>query len=190
MLVARLMKRLGLFLLFIPLAILACGVFGALHDQISYSVSSEYFTKFKFRQFGLIDPAIPDRVRALEVGFLASWWMGISLGILCGSAGFIQRTPALMWSALNFSLLVAIGTTAVAAFAGLAYGWEQTREIDITTYRGWFVPPNVVNLRRFPCAGYMHNAAYFGGGFSIVMVWLLNIAFRRLGKSASDEDIP
>jgi len=100
------MKKIGTFLLFLPAAMLAAGLFGIIHDEISYSVSNEYFTKFKFIQFRLLDTNLPDRFRAAEVGFLASWWMGIPLGILCGSAGFIQRSPSLMRHALIWSLLV------------------------------------------------------------------------------------
>ncbi len=84
------MAKFGAFLLFIPLAILTAGAFGAPHDQISFTVSPEYFTKFKFHQFGLLDGSISKRLRAAEVGFLASWWMVIPLGPLVGSAGFIQ----------------------------------------------------------------------------------------------------
>jgi hypothetical protein len=180
------MKRLALFLVFVPLAILASGLFGALHDQISYSVSSEYFTKFKFLQFHLLNPDIPERVRVLTVGFLATWWMGIPLGVLCGLAGVIQRSPALMWRALMFSLGIAVATTLVTAFVGLGYGWEQTQDIDITAYRGWFIPPNVTDLRRFLCAGYMHNAAYIGGALSIASVWIFNITFRAITISQSE----
>jgi hypothetical protein len=87
------MQRVGVYLLFLPAAVLVAGLFGIIHDQISYSVSPEYFTKFKFIQFHLLDVDLPDRARAAMVGFLASWWMGIPLGILCGAAGFVQRSP-------------------------------------------------------------------------------------------------
>jgi hypothetical protein len=87
------MYRLQSFVLFMVLALLTAGIFGALHDQISYTVSHEYFTRFKFFQFGLLDPAVPERLRAAQVGFLASWWMGIPLGLLAGVAGFMHRDP-------------------------------------------------------------------------------------------------
>jgi hypothetical protein len=65
------MKQIGIFLLFLPAAMLVAGLFGIIHDEISYSVSNEYFTKFKFIQFGLLDVNLPDRFRAGVVGFLA-----------------------------------------------------------------------------------------------------------------------
>jgi hypothetical protein len=43
---------------------LVAGLFGIIHDEISYSVSNEYFTKFKFIQFRLLDTNLPDRFRA------------------------------------------------------------------------------------------------------------------------------
>lgn len=179
------MKRLAIFVIFIPLAMIAAGLFGALHDQISYSVSPEYFTKFKFLQFRLLDPDIPERVRASIVGFLASWWMGIPLGILCGLAGLIQRTPALMWWALVLSLLLSVVITMVTALAGLGYGWVQTQNFELADYRGWFIPSEVSAMRAFLCAGYMHNAAYLGGVLSVVAVWIFNIAFRRFTAASA-----
>ena len=173
-----LLKKIGIFLLFLPAAVLAAGLFGIVHDQISYSVSNEYFTKFKFIQFRLLDPGVPERIRAAEVGFLASWWMGIPLGILCGSAGFIQRSSTLMSRALAQTLIIVAIFTMLVALAGLAYGWEQTATIDLNNYRGWFIPRDVKEIRRFLCAGYMHNSAYLGGVLSIVIAWLFHLTFR------------
>ena len=178
------MTKLGLFLLFLPAAMLAAGLFGIVHDQISYTVSSEYFTRFKFIQFGLADAFLPERVRAGLVGFLASWWMGIPLGLLCGAAGFMQRTPALMQRALLWSLPLIAGFTLAVALAGLAYGWAETASIDRASYGGWFIPPGVEDLRRFLCAGYMHNAAYLGGALSIPAAWLFHFAFRAYNPLA------
>jgi hypothetical protein len=44
------------------LAVAACllaGVYGILHDQLTYTISPEYNTKFKFYQFGLLDEGMP-----------------------------------------------------------------------------------------------------------------------------------
>lgn len=50
------MRKLAAFATFLVLAICPAAIFGMLHDQISYTVSSEYYTKFKFIQFDLLDP--------------------------------------------------------------------------------------------------------------------------------------
>jgi len=170
--------RLSAFAQFLVLAILAAALFGAVHDQISYTVSHEYFTKFKFHQFGLLDPAVPERVRAAIVGVLASWWMGIPVGILCGAASFIQRTGSAMRRALYQTLPVVLGFALLFALAGLVYGFFQTSTFNLANYPGWFVPTGLENPRRFICAGYMHNSAYIGGALGIPVAWLFNIWFR------------
>ena len=42
-------------------AVLA-GIYGAVHDQISYTISDEYFTKLKFPQFWYANFGFPPRV--------------------------------------------------------------------------------------------------------------------------------
>jgi hypothetical protein len=172
------MARFLTFALFLVLAILSAGVFGALHDQISYTVSHEYFTRFKFPMFNLLDASIPERVRAAEVGFLATWWMGIPLGLLTGAAGFMHRNAGHMRRALLWSLPVIVGFTLLFALAGLSYGYLQTRTIDPSAYSGWYTPAGVEHLRRYLCAGYMHNAAYLGGVAAIPVAWAFHFAFK------------
>ena len=74
-------QKILVYLVFIAVAIVAAGLYGVLHNQISYTVSPEYFTRFKFVQFGLTELELPERVRASMVGFQASWWMGIPIGM-------------------------------------------------------------------------------------------------------------
>lgn len=173
------MTKTSLFILYVLLAFLVAGVFGAVHDQISYTVSHEYYTQFKFVQFGLLDANIPERLRAAEVGFLASWWMGWPLGIFTGIAGVIQKDVTQMRRALLWSLPVIAAFTLAFALCGLAYGYFQTAHMDPAAYHGWYFPTGLEQPRRFLCAGYMHNAAYLGGWFAIPFAWIFHILFRQ-----------
>src|SRR6266571_2624158 len=143
-----LMKKLLIYVLLVVLAVLLAAFYGIIHNQISYSVSSEYFTKFKFRQFGFVDTPLPERVRALMVGFLASWWMGIPIGLLVGAAGFMHRGPRRMFKVSLWSFGVVAVVTLLFGLCGLFYGYLQTTTINISEYGGWFIPKDVVNLRR------------------------------------------
>lgn len=167
------------FLSYIALALLVAGLFGAVHNQISYTVSHEYFTRFKFLQFSLLDSAVPERLRAAEVGFLASWWMGLPLGFLSGLAGFIHRDPMRMRNMLLWSLIAISAFTLGFALCGLVYGYIQTRHYDLLSYQGWFIPKGLMHTRSFLCAGYMHNSAYIGGVLAIPATWLFNVLFRH-----------
>ena len=178
------MKKLLVFLFLMIVAVLVAGAYGALHNQISYTVSSEYFTKFKFRQFGLLESALPERVRASAVGFFASWWMGIPIGVLVGGAGFIHRgNRRMLWVSLWAFLVVALFALFVG-LVGLLYGFSQTASIDLGDYDGWHVPPDVQDLRRFLCAGYMHNASYLGGALAVVAAWIFHLVVRMRTSSS------
>jgi hypothetical protein len=172
-------QRLFVLWLFIGAAVVAAGLFGALHNQISYSVSAEYFTKFKFLQFQLLDASVPERLRAAEVGFLASWWMGLLLGPIVGIVGFAHRTPTSMQRGLMLSLPVILGCVALAAVVGLVVGYVSTSGPALELDAGWFVPPGLGNPRAFVCAGYMHNASYIGAVAAVPVAWAFNLLLRR-----------
>ena len=56
---------------------LIAGGFGILHDQVTFTISPEYFTRMKFDQFHAADFGFPRRVFVAEIGFLAIWWVGL-----------------------------------------------------------------------------------------------------------------
>lgn len=171
-------KKFLVYLLIVFLAVLFAGLYGAAHNQISYTVAPEYFTKFKFQQFGLSDLPLPNRARASIVGFFASWWMGIPIGLLVGAAGFIHPGHYRMLTVSLWSLIVTVAFTLLFGLCGLLYGYVQTRDVDVADYRGWFIPADVTDLRRFLCAGYMHNSSYLGGVIAIFVAWAFHIIVR------------
>ena len=177
-------KKFAVYALFVVLAVIVSGVYGMAHDQISYAVSSEYFTRFKFRQFDLVDTPLPNRVRAAMVGFLATWWMGVPVGMFVGLAGFIHRGARRMLRVLLGSMLVAVVFTLLFGLCGLLYGYFQTAHIDLADYRGWFIPDGLIDLRRYLCVGYMHNASYLGGSLSIFVAWAFHAVARVKQRSS------
>jgi len=172
------LKRLIVYGLLVVLAVLVAGFYGVVHNQISYTVSPEYFTKFKFRQFGFVHTPLPGRVRAAMVGFLAAWWMGIPIGLLVNAAGFVHRGHRRMFRFSLWSLGIMVAFTLLFGLCGLLYGYFKTDSINLADYRGWFIPDDVVNLRRFLCAGYMHNSSYLGGVLGIVAGWIFQVAIK------------
>lgn len=141
---------------------LIAGIYGALHDQISFTVSSEYFTKFKYIQFGLDGSMLPDRVKASIIGFLATWWMGIPIGLFVGAFGFLHKTGKTMF----IRSVKAFGVTALIALligvCGLMYGWLFASH-ELSDYPRWFIPENLNANKNYISVGYMHNFSYLGG---------------------------
>ena len=159
----------------LPAFLVACmavaGVFGILHDQISFSVSPEYYTHFKFRQFHLLDLDWPDRVRAGMVGFMACWWMGIPLGIALFTAAWRKPTLLSMRHAMWSSLPIMMGVTLAVSLLGLAWGWWHVTLQPRELWPRWYIPAGVQDARAFVAVGCMHAAAYAGGVLSVPVAW-------------------
>jgi hypothetical protein len=179
--------RFLIYLVLIVSAMLISGLYGALHDQISFTISSEYFTKFKYIQFGFVDSALPDRVKAANIGFLATWWMGIPIGLFVGSFGFLHRSSKAMFvhsvSAFGVVALVAL----LVGLGGLFYGWFFASH-QVSDYRGWFIPPELVKPRNFLAVGHMHNFSYLGGVVGLCAGILFQFIVRK-PEPDSDQSI-
>jgi hypothetical protein len=172
---SRLGRKLVIFLAIVAVSPLVAGTYGAIHNQFSYTVSSEYFTAFKFVQFDLLDSPLPDRVRASIVGFRASWWMGPALGILISLAAFVHREPREMLHAGVRAYAVTIAVTALVGLVALLIGIASTKPLRLEDYAYWYVPSGLLHPRRFLCAGYMHNGAYLGSVVGVVVAWIDNV---------------
>lgn len=167
------MKKFLSFLLIIICACIFAGIYGVIHDQLTYSISPEYYTKFKFYQFGLIDEGVEavmpnPRMMVSIVGFLATWWMGIPIGMMFGALSIIQSD----WKTMLKNSLVAFLITTIVAFvvglSGLTYGYFVLSEEPRDSFVRWFIPSNLADFRSFISVGSMHNFSYLGGLIGMV----------------------
>lgn len=168
-----------------PLLVLGCliaGTYGALHDQISYTASPDYFHAFKFIQFR-ISPHLQDRLGAAIVGWTATWWMGPIIGVPLLVVGLI--IPG--WRAYLRCVLTAYGVAALTALligvGALAAAYATLTPDNLPA----FAFPEGVNDRvAFARVGIMHNFSYFGGGVGMLtglayLIW----ARWRMGRSTA-----
>jgi hypothetical protein len=159
------------FLTLIILIIISClmaGVYGILHDQLTYTISPEYYTKFKFLQFGLIDVGseaiLPNpRLQVSVVGFLATWWMGLPVGIFLGLTGLLHDGWKNMFKVTLQAYLITITIAFITGLVGLAYGVIFLTEKPRSHFANWFIPENLVDFKNFITVGSMHNFSYIGG---------------------------
>jgi len=157
------------------------GLYGALHDQLSYTIAPEYFTRFKYDQFGF-EPAWfgGHRPTVAVIGFLATWWVGALISLFLGGTGLLQPDASSMRMAIARGVVITLTVAAVCALAGLAYGWFF---LDGQP-QGWFLPTGVSDPRAFWSVGSMHNASY-GGGVLGLMIALTDMEWRRNKRKAA-----
>ncbi len=170
------MKRGFIFLLAMVLIPLMAGLYGALHDQLSFTVSPEYFTRFKYEQFGF-EPVWfgGHRQTVAVIGFLATWWVGLFIAVFLAPLGFLFKDPVRMRQELQRAIAITLGTAAVCGLLGLGYGLLF---IDHTPV-GWYVPESLLDEHAFLAVGSMHNMSYLGGVLGLclavsVLVWRRN----------------
>jgi hypothetical protein len=142
------------------------GCYGMVHDQITYSISAEYFTKLKFKQFHYADFGWPPRAFVAEVGFLATWWVGLFAGWFIGRVAVprLPRERVSRYCANAFAIMFVFA--ALGTLMGLVLGLIHGQ--DFSAWEPIAYPLNVENMPAFVRVAYIHNASYGGGLIGLV----------------------
>jgi hypothetical protein len=175
------MGKLPLFPLLLAAGCVVSGVYGAAHDQISYTVSPDYFHHLKFRQFD-VPGYLHHRLGAALVGWHATWWMGLFIGIPLLTVGLVLPDARAYWTRSLVAFGVVAVTALVVGLGGLAYAYQTvTTPADFP----WGYPAGVTDEVGFARVGVMHNFSYLGGFLGILTgsAYLL-VARRRLARRA------
>ncbi|MCA9016010.1 MAG: hypothetical protein KDA77_11820 [Planctomycetaceae bacterium] len=155
-------RKIGVYFGMLIFAAFVAGLYGVIHDQISYTISPEYFTQFKFKQFRIPWGEQFPRLGAACVGFMATWWMGILVCLPLGLFGFRFSTPREMAQFLAKSFVIVILVALTTGLLGLAIAYSIVNEETVGKYLQ-VVRPRVTDPIQFIRVGFMHNASYLGG---------------------------
>jgi hypothetical protein len=150
------------------------GCYGALHDQVSYAISPEYFTKLKFRQFSYADFGWPPRLFAAEVGFLATWWVGLLAGWFVARAGLAEMPVAERWPCTVRSFAIFLTVAPAAGLTGALLGVMMTGDGNLGAWYYWRQELGIEDLRAFIIVAYLHAAGYMGAlvGLGLAIVYV------------------
>lgn len=171
------MSKVTVFLLGIAGSVAVASLFGALHDQITYTISPEYYTALKFPQFGLVpdvEAGVVDlRLRVALVGVLATWWVGLGLGAVLAALALIQRDGRAMARVLVTGAAIVVVVATAAAIGGWAlWPWFVAQGLEVPT------PRAVIDRAAFGRVGVIHTFSYLGGAAGGVMAALFGLIYR------------
>lgn len=170
------MKKFLVLLLIVVVTPLIAGLYGILHDQFTYTISPEYFTKFKYKQFGF-EPAWfgGHRQTVAVIGFLATWWTGLFIGLIHGLVGLIHKNHNAMLKNIFKAIFITLVVTILTGLIGLTLGKFYFAAAGVN----WWLPEDLTDRKNFIAVGSMHNFSYLGGLIGLGV----GIAFQIIWKS-------
>ena len=148
---------------------LLAGLYGAIHDEITYSLSEEYFTRLKFQQFRGADFGLHPRIFVAEIGFLATWWVGFAAAWFMARVSVPSRPTA---AAIRLTLrgcIVMFLCTLTAGIIGCILGSIRAASGDFSAWRPLALSHGIEQIDRFVVVAYIHNAGYLGGLLGLIL---------------------
>jgi hypothetical protein len=149
------MEALGIVLLCVG----AAAIYGILHDQVTARVCVEYFTVGHVRIFDTTDPTL----LGLGWGILATWWVGLLLGIALAFAARSGTRPKTSVRSLMRPVgVVLMAMAATSLVAGLVGGWlAHAGMVTLAGPLADAIPPD--RHARFIADLWAHSASYLAG---------------------------
>ena len=156
----------------ILMCVVTCVAYGIIHDQITARICVEYFTIGHPPVFPTDDPTL----LGLGWGVIATWWVGVLLGVplaaACRLGRWPKREPRTLWRPL---IRLSAFSFTIAAIAGLV-GW-------VAASNGWVFLVGSISDRvsadrhvPFLIDLWAHSASYlvgFVGGIVVIVMVLL-----------------
>jgi len=160
----------------ILISVVAAVVYGIGHDQVTARICVEYFT---IGHPKLIDSESPT-VLGLFWGIVATWWVGLPLGVGLAAASRIGKRPKLDARDVVSSILKLICCMyIVAAIAGVVgYGIAKAGQIQLLEPLASEIPAE--KHVAFIVDSIIHLASYGSGMIGGVVLWIL--VWRRRHK--------
>lgn len=152
------------------------GVYGVVHDQVTYRISEEYFTRYKFDQFAFAAPSSDaPLVFASRIGFLATWWIGALVAWSLARGTLMHSGVIAPISRLRNAFGIVFLACAFAAVAGWCWGRWRVRTGYAEGWIDWMNDLGVEDQEAFMSVGYIHNASYLGGviGAGLAILYLV-----------------
>jgi hypothetical protein len=166
------------------LGALIAGLYGIAHDQIMYAISPEYFTRIKFHQFHWADLGWSPRLFVVEIGFLATWWVGFVGGWFLSRVTLPACPPRAAFRLSLRGFAVMIGCAFAGTCGGFLFGLTQDPRPENSGLADLGASLGIADVRSFVRVAYIHNASYLGGLIGLIAA-LIDAARHRPVREAA-----
>jgi hypothetical protein len=173
------------FLRIVALSIVSACVYGIAHDLVTAHVCVEYFTIGHEPVFGTQSPVL----LALGWGVLATWWMGLLLGLPLAMSARLGGWPKIGARDLVRPIAVLLLVMGGLALAAGVIGWQVASAGGVRLLEPFASRVPADRHVAFLADLWAHSASYAAGalGGVVLCVWTL-VGRRRAG--AGEERAP
>ena len=161
-------------LLFGLVGALIAGLYGVVHDQITFTLGPEYFTRYKVWQFELHDDPAPTRWVVAKIGFLASWAVGLFAGWFLGRMT-VPKTSAFQAARLSLNgVAIMLVVTMMGGLGGGTWANIRLNPDRLSFWNDSFRFMEISDIKAFATVGYIHNGSYLGAlvGLILALAWV------------------
>jgi hypothetical protein len=149
------------------------GVYGIVHDQVTYTLSAEYYTEVKFKQFFYANMGAGPRVFAGTVGFLATWWVGLIVGWFLARLAVPRFDSGEVRKAVVRGFAVVFGGGLTGGLSGYLFGLWQTRDGVPAFWRQLVRELEIERAREFIVVANIHNFGYLGAFLGLIVAGVM-----------------
>lgn len=164
----------------VAFATLAAVTYGVLHDQVTAHLCVEYFTIAHPPVFPTKSPFL----LAIGWGIIATWWVGLPLGIGLALAARAGPAPRLTIIELRRPIIVLMLTSGVLALVAGLLGGALVATGVAAVPGGWkeFIPP--AEYVAFSADAWAHLASYASGAVG-GLIMIAHTAWSRRSTAVS-----
>jgi hypothetical protein len=141
------------------------GTYGIIHDEVTYTISPEFYTKVRFENMNIQTSA--PRLGVAVVGWKNTWPYGLIIGLLLTTAGFIhpgnRKKIIYTFQTYFLSMAMSLGFGLLAYFVSTYLPEPGMNSIQNT----------IVYSEDFKLVQRIHNFSYMGGiaGMLLGLLW-------------------
>lgn len=148
---------------------LIAGMYGVVHDQITYTISPEYFTKLKFHQFLYADFGFGNRVFVSTIGFLATWWVGFIAAWFLARRLIPDQPREIAYRQIRRGILCILAFGFSFGMLAYWYGLWCGPAADYSSWDWAIQQFRISETWPFVRVAYIHNAGYLGGLVGLIV---------------------
>ena len=157
-------------------------IYGILHDQVTAHVAVEYFTV----AHPLVFPTESPFWLAVGWGIIATWWVGLSLGLLLALIARVGPWPKQGFADLRKPILMLMAVSGISAILAGLLGFALTALSGPWTIGSWDEVITPERQARFAFAAWAHSASYLVGALGGVLLAVRTLLKRQeLAQAAS-----